>query len=76
MSDTTPTTTQFVVRLIAAMDQGDALGVHSAVADAEAAGVSAHFLVAVLASMLQEALANEGYTLGDLHSILLMEAQQ
>lgn len=76
MTTTVPSTTAYVARLIAAAHQGDALGVHSALTDAEAEGVSAHFLVTVLASMLQEVLANEGYTLGDLHRVLLDAAAQ
>lgn len=76
MISSATSTTRYVARLIAATHQGDTLGVHLALTDAEAEGVSALFLVTVLASMLQEVLAHDGYTLSDLRRVLLDDAAQ
>ncbi|MCS3844804.1 hypothetical protein [Microbacterium sp. AK031] len=74
MTDLTPSATPFITRLITASAQADPLAIHAAVTDAEAAGVQPTVLIAAMAGVIEGLLADEGYTLGDLHTLLLKEA--
>lgn len=74
MTSSTPSAAPFITRLIAASAQSDPLAIHAAVTDAEEAGVQPTVLIAAMAGILESLLADEGFTLADVHSLLLMEA--